>query len=190
LYRPCSNVQCKAAGYPLHSHLSPSLPLPCVTVCHQVPNALYAHQTMALSSGEKDKLTSDFQTRQWWCYRYEWAKEWMRTESFVLRCQAIIMMTDDTVVGMGKSEDVEENLYRCSSQALIPQGLCWYSSLDLRHSLRNSLVAFTYLLNCLRTYSLHGEESFLRSLPVLSWSKNSPHIYIYLCVYMYIYSLL
>ena len=41
LYRPCSDVQCKAASYPLHSHLSPSLPLPCVTVCHQVLNALY-----------------------------------------------------------------------------------------------------------------------------------------------------
>jgi len=40
LYRPCSDVYCKAASYPLHSHLSPSLPLPCVTVCHQVLNAL------------------------------------------------------------------------------------------------------------------------------------------------------
>ena len=28
-------------GYPLHSPFSPSLPLPCVTVCHQVSNALY-----------------------------------------------------------------------------------------------------------------------------------------------------
>ena len=27
--------------YPLHSPVSPSLPLPCVTVCHQVPNELY-----------------------------------------------------------------------------------------------------------------------------------------------------
>ena len=36
-----SHLQCKAAGYPPHSHLSPSLPLPCVAVCHQVPNALY-----------------------------------------------------------------------------------------------------------------------------------------------------
>ena len=41
LYRPCSDVQCKAAGYPLHSYLSPSLPHPCITVCHQIPNALY-----------------------------------------------------------------------------------------------------------------------------------------------------
>ena len=37
LYRPCSDVQC----YPLHWHLSRSLPLPCVTVCHQVLNTLY-----------------------------------------------------------------------------------------------------------------------------------------------------
>ena len=44
LYRPCSDVQCKAAGYPLHSHLSHSIPLPCVTVCQQVPNALYQHK--------------------------------------------------------------------------------------------------------------------------------------------------
>jgi hypothetical protein len=33
----------------------------------------------------------------------------MRTESFVLGCQAIIM-TDDMVVGMGKSGDAEESL--------------------------------------------------------------------------------
>ena len=31
----------KGTGYPLHSPVSPSLPLPCVTVCHQVSNALY-----------------------------------------------------------------------------------------------------------------------------------------------------
>jgi len=41
LYRTCSDVQCKTTGYPLHSHLSPSLPLPCVNMCHQVLNALY-----------------------------------------------------------------------------------------------------------------------------------------------------
>ena len=31
----------KGTGYPLHSPVSPSLPLPCVTVCHQVSNVLY-----------------------------------------------------------------------------------------------------------------------------------------------------
>jgi hypothetical protein len=31
----------KSTGYPLHSTVFPSLPLPCVTVCHQVSNALY-----------------------------------------------------------------------------------------------------------------------------------------------------
>jgi len=38
---PCSGVECKTTGYPLHSHVSPSLPLPCVTVCHQVSIELY-----------------------------------------------------------------------------------------------------------------------------------------------------
>jgi len=33
----------KSTGYPLHSPVSPSLPLPCVTVCHQVSNALYLY---------------------------------------------------------------------------------------------------------------------------------------------------
>ena len=31
----------KSTGYPLHSPVSPSLPLPCVTVCHHVSTALY-----------------------------------------------------------------------------------------------------------------------------------------------------
>jgi hypothetical protein len=31
----------KSTGYPLHSPYSPSLPLPCVTVCHQVSTGLY-----------------------------------------------------------------------------------------------------------------------------------------------------
>jgi len=44
---PCSEVynniiiECKTTGYPLHSHVSPSLSLPCVTVCHQVSTELY-----------------------------------------------------------------------------------------------------------------------------------------------------
>ena len=37
---PCSEIQCKTTGYPLHSHVFPSLPLPCVTVCHQVSTEL------------------------------------------------------------------------------------------------------------------------------------------------------
>ena len=31
----------KSTGYPLNSPVSPSLPLPCVTVCHQVSTGLY-----------------------------------------------------------------------------------------------------------------------------------------------------
>jgi hypothetical protein len=35
----------KSTGYPLYSPVSPSLLLPCVTVCHQVSNALYLRWT-------------------------------------------------------------------------------------------------------------------------------------------------
>ena len=38
---PCSEVEFKTTGYPFHSHVSPSLPLPCVTACHQVSTELY-----------------------------------------------------------------------------------------------------------------------------------------------------
>ena len=31
----------KGTGYPLHSTVSPSLPLPCVTVCHRISTGLY-----------------------------------------------------------------------------------------------------------------------------------------------------
>ena len=31
----------KSTGYPLHSPVSPSLPHPCVTVCHHVSTGLY-----------------------------------------------------------------------------------------------------------------------------------------------------
>ena len=31
----------KGAGYPLHSPVSPSLPLPCVTVCHHISTGVY-----------------------------------------------------------------------------------------------------------------------------------------------------
>jgi len=31
----------KSSGYPLHSPVSPSLPLPCVTMCHHISTVLY-----------------------------------------------------------------------------------------------------------------------------------------------------
>jgi len=40
LVTPRSEVECKNTDYPLLSHVSPSLPLPCVTVCHQVSTEL------------------------------------------------------------------------------------------------------------------------------------------------------
>ena len=34
----------KGTGYPIHSPVSPSLPLPCVTVCHHISPGLYLVQ--------------------------------------------------------------------------------------------------------------------------------------------------
>jgi len=34
----------KSTGYPLHSRVSPSLPFPCVTVCHHISTGLYHRQ--------------------------------------------------------------------------------------------------------------------------------------------------
>ena len=38
---PCSRGSVKNTGYPLHSPVSPSLPLMCVTVCHHISTGLY-----------------------------------------------------------------------------------------------------------------------------------------------------
>ena len=39
---PCAiTFQTQSTGYPLHSPVSPSLPLPCVTECHHISNAVY-----------------------------------------------------------------------------------------------------------------------------------------------------
>ena len=39
----------KSTGYPLHSPVSPSLPLPCVTVCHHISTGLYHPPHLARS---------------------------------------------------------------------------------------------------------------------------------------------
>ena len=52
---PCSEVQCKTTGYTLYSHVSSSLPLPCVTMCHQVSTELY-HMPAFLPTDSKQHL--------------------------------------------------------------------------------------------------------------------------------------
>jgi len=42
----------KSNGYPLHSPVSPSLPLPCVTVCHHISTELHNAKS-AVPSGKK-----------------------------------------------------------------------------------------------------------------------------------------
>jgi hypothetical protein len=43
----------KGTGYPLHSPVSPSLPLPCVTVCHRISTGVYNHLTEDEPLGSK-----------------------------------------------------------------------------------------------------------------------------------------
>jgi hypothetical protein len=50
-YCSCKPVFCShvtLTGYPLHSIVSPSLLLPCVTVCHHISNAVYQIQILWL----------------------------------------------------------------------------------------------------------------------------------------------
>jgi hypothetical protein len=52
LYCSCEPVFCShvtLTGYPLHYLFSPSLPLPCVTVCHQISNAVYQLPTFFIT---------------------------------------------------------------------------------------------------------------------------------------------
>jgi len=41
----------KSTGFPLHSPISPSLPLPCVTVCHQILTGDYEGYILETSRG-------------------------------------------------------------------------------------------------------------------------------------------
>jgi len=50
LNTPFSRGSMKSTGYPLHSSVSPSLPLPCVTVCHHISTGLYLRFDLYLHS--------------------------------------------------------------------------------------------------------------------------------------------
>jgi hypothetical protein len=43
----------KCTGYPLHSPVSPSLPLPCVTVCHHISTGLYPHISVSQDTASR-----------------------------------------------------------------------------------------------------------------------------------------
>ena len=54
----------KGTGYPLHSPVSPSLPLPCVTVCHHISTGLYFVSIIA--KAERRLVWSyEWRSRQW-----------------------------------------------------------------------------------------------------------------------------
>jgi hypothetical protein len=50
----------KSTGYPLHSPVSPSLPLPCFTVWHHISTGLYASNPFA--TGQQKEMWSEPQS--------------------------------------------------------------------------------------------------------------------------------
>ena len=56
----------KGTGYPLHSPVSPSLPLPCVTLCHHISTGVYYEATVTLFHS----LTSSTQTTIFALYKF------------------------------------------------------------------------------------------------------------------------
>ena len=47
---PCSEIVWKGTGYPLHSPVSPSILLPCVTVCHHISTGVYIKNQLDATS--------------------------------------------------------------------------------------------------------------------------------------------
>jgi len=56
----------KSTGYPLHSPVSPSLPLPCVTVCHHISTGLYYLHLQSCLFGNEWILLPSYATSTFW----------------------------------------------------------------------------------------------------------------------------
>jgi hypothetical protein len=69
----------KGTGYPFHSRVSPSLPHPCVTVCHHISTAVYHHARWkpAVSYFVRGQLLSSTHFSLTWLFLGVTAK-WMR----------------------------------------------------------------------------------------------------------------
>jgi len=62
----------KGTGYPFHSPVSPSLPLPCVMVCHRVSTGLYKCLVHFTECPEYKR------TNEWWLVNRKALGEWRR----------------------------------------------------------------------------------------------------------------
>ena len=61
----------KGTGYPLHSHVSPSLPLPCVTVCHQIST----ERNNTAQKSEVREILAIINTKSWYDRRL-YVRKW------------------------------------------------------------------------------------------------------------------
>ena len=63
LDKPCSEVVWSGNGYPLHSPVSPSLPLPRVTVCHHISTGLYQWKKRLIPTDVSLRKTKEWQDK-------------------------------------------------------------------------------------------------------------------------------
>jgi len=73
---PCSEIG-KGTDYPLHSPVSPSPPLPCVTVCHHISTGLYAPFT-----GKELQTRRKYLKMNALCVLQAYATAWRRSSLF------------------------------------------------------------------------------------------------------------
>ena len=74
-----SEVALKGTGYPLHSPVSPSLPLPCFTVCHHISGGVYKQIELLHSTP---------------CSCRKYVENWFVTESSGCRCANELVLLD------------------------------------------------------------------------------------------------
>ena len=68
----------KVTGYPLHSPVSPSLPFPCVTVCHHISTGVYHHNLwmpLQCRLSKKWNISAKINTPSFSCTRHWTAQD-------------------------------------------------------------------------------------------------------------------
>ena len=90
----------KSTGYPLHSPVSPSLPLPCATVCHHISTGLYYRQRVV--TFQQSNVPPD--VGQYWIQEYIHIV--LNLNTFVLRIISEGYKSEDNAVFLSSKKDV------------------------------------------------------------------------------------
>jgi len=109
-----------STGYPLHSPVSPSLPLPCVTVCHHVSTEVY--QVSGKLSASIFRVTQSLsQDPVFWINESSFMLSWCHTTHQYMRSTAILNSFPD----------------------ICFRDLNWHHLSKIRFHIYNTLIFFT-----------------------------------------------